>query len=85
MRGPMILETFDYNSRGQMTRQKYGIWSPYIWDYIWEVNLEYRFSATQNDGRLSQRKDWVTGEEVNYTYDVLGRLTRAETTSSSCD
>ena len=25
------------------------------------VDIEYRFSATVNDGRLWQRKDWVSG------------------------
>ena len=33
-----------------------------------------------NDGRISKSKDWVAGEEVNYTYDSLNRLTLAETT-----
>jgi len=41
---------------------------------------EYRYNATCNDGRLWQRKDYVTGEEVEYQYDQLGRLTSAATT-----
>ena len=62
-------ETRQYNVRGQLTRQT-GT----------GVDIEYRFSSTANDGRLWQRKDWVSGEEVTYQYDQLGRLTSAATT-----
>ena len=44
------------------------------------MNLQYKFSATQNDGRITQLEDLVAGEEVNYQYDSLGRLTLAQTT-----
>jgi YD repeat-containing protein len=44
------------------------------------MDHEYRFSATQNDGRLTQRKDWVSGEEIAYQYDSLNRLILAQTT-----
>jgi RHS repeat-associated protein len=46
------------------------------------VDLEYRFSATNNDGRITQMEDWVSSEEVNYQYDSLGRLTDAHTTGT---
>ena len=42
--------------------------------------LEYSFSATNNDGRITKEKDWLSGKEVNYQYDTLGRLTSAATT-----
>jgi len=41
---------------------------------------EYRYSGTQNNGRIYQMKDWVSGEEVNYQYDSLNRLIAAATT-----
>ena len=44
------------------------------------MDHEYRFSATQNDGRITQRKDWVSGEEITYQYDSLNRLISAQTT-----
>ncbi len=44
------------------------------------VKIEYRFSSTQNDGRITHRKDFVSGEEVAYQYDALGRLTQATAT-----
>ena len=63
-------ETRAYNVRGQLTRLTVP----------GAVDLEYRFSATNNDGRITQMKDWRSGEEVNYQYDTLGRLSLAETT-----
>ncbi len=74
-----------YNVRGQLTRLTA------TGDGLPSVDLEYRFSATNNDGRITQMEDWVSSEEVNYQYDSLGRLTLAETTgpqwgqSFSCD
>ena len=43
-------------------------------------DLEYRYAAGQNNGRITQRKDWVSGEEVSYSYDTLNRLIQAVTT-----
>jgi len=37
-------------------------------------DTEYRFAAGQNNGRITQMKDWVSGEEVTYSYDSLNRL-----------
>ncbi len=45
------------------------------------MDQEYRYPAPGgNNGRIAQMKDWVTGEEVNYTYDSLNRMTQASTT-----
>ncbi|MEO5924828.1 MAG: RHS repeat-associated core domain-containing protein [Bryobacteraceae bacterium] len=46
------------------------------------IDFEYTFPSTTNNGKISKMKDWVTGEEVNYTYDALNRLLQAETTGS---
>jgi len=61
-------ETRTYNIRGQLTRLTGGL------------DVEYRYSATQNNGQITQQKDWVTGEEVTYQYDSLQRLISAVTT-----
>jgi len=70
-------ETRAYNSRLQLTRltaQAFtGAWAT-------DVDLEYRYSATQNNGQITQFKDWMTGEEVSYSYDSLSRLISAVTT-----
>ena len=44
------------------------------------LDLEYRFAAGQNNGRITQMKDWVSGEEATYSYDTLNRLIQAVTT-----
>jgi len=68
--GSYYLETKQYNARLQMTRlttvqEGYPGGTP--------LDMEYRYSATQNDGRITQSKDWVSGEEVTYQYDTLQR------------
>ncbi|MCW5983576.1 MAG: hypothetical protein KIT09_36130 [Bryobacteraceae bacterium] len=69
-------ETRTYNGLGQLTRiQAAGTGLP-------AFDEQYVFSGDQNNGRIGQAKDWVSGEEVNYQYDALNRLTRAETTGA---
>lgn len=65
-------ETRQYNALGQLTRIT-GL----------GIDLEYRFRATQNDGKITQQKNWVSGEEVTYLYDELERLSSAATTSTA--
>lgn len=65
-------ETRQYNSLGQLRRLTVS----------GAVDIEYRYSATQNNGLITQMKDWVSGEEVNYQYDALNRLASAETTGA---
>ncbi len=71
-------ETWTYNARLQMTRQTAVGPSPAYG--MPGLDLEYRYSGTANDGKLTQAKDWVTGEDVTYQYDALGRLIAAATT-----
>jgi YD repeat-containing protein len=52
--------------------------SAYPWTPVFDQ--EYRYAAAANDGRLTQMKDWVSGEEVSYQYDALSRLISAVTT-----
>ena len=73
--GPSLgwAETRTYNTLGQMTR----ITVPTVMD------MEYTFHATQNNGQITKQKDYISGEEVNYTYDLLNRLLTADTTSTA--
>ena len=65
--------TRTYNNLGQLTRMtRTGV-----------MDMEYRYTAGSNNGRISQSKDYVTGEEVTYSYDSLNRLSHAETTDSA--
>lgn len=68
-------ETRTYNNRVQLTRLTVNIPSE-----LNVMDLEYRYSATQNNGQITQQKDWLSGEEVNYQYDGLQRLISAATT-----
>jgi RHS repeat-associated protein len=66
--------TYQYNVRGQLVRERETLGSAVFMDF------EYRYSTTANDGRIVQMKDWMSGEEVNYQYDELGRLIASATT-----
>ncbi len=46
------------------------------------VDFQYFYSATQNNGKITGMTDWVTGEDVTYTYDSLERLASAVTTTN---
>jgi YD repeat-containing protein len=61
--------TRTYNSLGQMTRMT----AP------GKMDMEYRYTAGQNDGRIASAKDYITGEDVSYQYDSLNRLVHVET------
>ena len=43
-------------------------------------DMQYVYSATQNNGQISQAIDAVSGETVDYAYDSLNRLITAATT-----
>jgi hypothetical protein len=65
-------ETRQYNALGQLTRLTVP----------GQIDREYRFSASANDGKATSQKDYISGEEVEYQYDSLGRLSSAETTGA---
>src|ERR1017187_36324 len=70
-------ETRTYNSLLQLTRMTATGSGQTAMD------MQYTFSGTQNNGRITQSTDGVSGETVVYTYDTLNRLTKAETTSAA--
>src|SRR5438105_6705570 len=45
------------------------------------MDMQYVYTAGQNNGRITQAIDGVAGETVNYTYDALNRLASANTTN----
>jgi YD repeat-containing protein len=69
-----MTESRTYNVLGQMTRMTVQNQSATKY-----TDIEYAFSSTANNGRATYTKDWMSGEQVNYTYDSLNRLIRAET------
>jgi len=66
-------ETRTYNSLLQMTRMTV----PGVMD------MQYQYSPTQNNGRITQSTDGILGETVNYTYDALNRLIGATATNGA--
>ena len=66
-------ETRAYNSRLQLTRLTVP----------GALDMEYRYTANQNNGQIWQQKDWISGEEVTYAYDGLQRLISAATTDTA--
>lgn len=85
-----------YNAAGQVTNLNYGF--PYVFAEVRTYNsllqltrqtvsgvmdMQYVYSANQNNGRIIQSIDGVAGETVNYTYDGLNRLATAGSTSGS--
>ena len=72
--GQMHTENRGYNSLLQMTSLTVKDASN-----AFVLNVDYRFSATANDGKLTSMKNNVSGEEVVYGYDSLARLTSAST------
>ena len=38
------------------------------------MDMQYTYTAGQNNGRIAQSHDWVLGQTSNYTYDALNRL-----------
>jgi hypothetical protein len=68
-----VTESRTYNILGQMTRMTKGSL----------IDVEYRFSATANDGKILSQKNWLSGEDVTYQYDELERLISASTTAGT--
>jgi YD repeat-containing protein len=87
-RDTFFTETREYNERMQMTRQRAthgSLGSSGTFDPV-AMDLRYVFttpSSPNNDGRILQRDNVVSGETVTYTYDALQRLEKAETASAA--
>jgi RHS repeat-associated protein len=65
-------ETRTYNSLLQLTRATV----PGIMD------MQYNYTAGQNNGRITSSQDYISGETVQYAYDGLLRLANAQTTGT---
>jgi YD repeat-containing protein len=68
----ILNETRTYNTLFQLTR----ITVPGALD------IQYAYSATQNNTKLTSQTDVISGEQVTYTYDSLNRLATAVTTDN---
>jgi RHS repeat-associated protein len=73
---PVYQETRSYNSLLQLTTATAAYAS---YPYTAVMNMQYNYSATQNNGRIVNSVDGVAGQHVSYTYDALNRLSSATT------
>ena len=46
------------------------------------IDIQYSYSATQNNGKIMQTQDNITGEQISYAYDALLRLASAAATAN---
>ena len=47
------------------------------------MSLSYTYATGTNNGKISAQTEYVSGEQVAYTYDSLNRLISAVTTAQS--
>jgi len=73
-------ETRTYNSIGQMTQL--SICPNYSGSCQTSINVQYAYSSTQNNGKITSETDVVSGEQIAYTYDSLNRLASATSSVS---
>ena len=66
-------ETRTYNSLFQLTRMTVG----------GVMDMQYVYPAGQNNGRITQAVDGISGETVVYTYDAVNRLASAAATNGT--
>src|SRR5260370_35412156 len=69
----------------QMTRMTVvgTVFSPPSYPSQTAMDMQYIYTAGQNNGRIVQSIDGVAGETVNYTYDALNRLATAGGTNAT--
>jgi YD repeat-containing protein len=72
-----INEQMSYNLQNQLTGMTGN--APYVPTFL---NLNYNYSSTANNGRVTSISDYVINQTVNYTYDSLNRLTAASAGST---
>jgi YD repeat-containing protein len=70
-------ETRSYNTVGQLASIAWNPAPGYTYSSGPTGTLQYTYSATQNNGQITQGTDGLTGETTVYQYDALKRLTSA--------
>jgi RHS repeat-associated protein len=73
-------ETMSYNVNGRLVSLNWGPSGNFLSP---AGGIQYNYSATQNNGQITQAVDTITGETISYQYDQLKRLTSASSTPIS--
>jgi YD repeat-containing protein len=77
--GTYTTQSFAYNANSQLA--SIG-WSTPA-GYGPSNTIQYRYSASQNNGKITQANDAVSGETIAYQYDALNRLISAASNPNS--
>ena len=79
-----VTESMAYNADGQLASRGFVSGQDECYVVTSENNgITYSYSATQNNGQITQARDTMSGETISYTYDALKRLTEASATPIS--
>ena len=73
-------ETSTWNVNGQLASRG---WSSSNYTAPVSGTVQYTYSATQNNGQITQASDSLSGETISYQYDSLKRLVSAASTPST--
>ena len=77
-------ETRTYNPMLQLTQMTVvGTSFSTLYTSQTAMDMQYMYTAGQNNGRIFQSVDGAAGETVNYTYDKLNRLATAGATNGT--
>jgi RHS repeat-associated protein len=74
--GSYMSESKTWNGSGQLASVSFS-------SYALSGGMQYSYSATQNNGQITQAVDTVSGETIVYQYDLLKRLVSASATPTS--
>ena len=73
-------ETSTWNVNGQLASRG---WSSSNYTAPVSGTVQYTYSATQNNGQITQASDSLSGETISYQYDSLKRLVSAASTPNT--
>jgi RHS repeat-associated protein len=74
--GQYMAESKTWNGSGQLASISFS-------SYALSGGMQYSYSATQNNGQITQAVDTISGEAISYQYDLLKRLVSASATPTS--
>ena len=75
--GKWTTRSLGYNVNSQLASMQWSVAGPVL------GMIQYGYSATQNNGQITQAVDNVSGETIAYQYDALRRLTSAASTPNA--
>jgi len=88
--GPYILqnnyktESMAYHVNGQLNSLNWSYsYRPYGYPVTFSGGVQYVYSATQNNGQITQAADSISGETITYQYDALRRMVSAGSTPNT--